>query len=116
MNRIQNQTSTRDIYIDFLRIIAMFMVLFIHTNNRGYAMCVDAIGDPLFPFYLFCSAACKIAVPLFLMISGALLLKKDEPISVVLKKRTPRILCVLIAASFVHYVYQLDHNFAEFSA
>lgn len=72
----------RDLSLDALRIFAILFVIFNHTNERGfYRFLTDEPGTFLYWFNLFFSIACKVAVPLFFMISGALLLRKQESIA-----------------------------------
>lgn len=47
----------------------------------------------------------KIAVPLFFMVTGALLLNKEESIEVVLKKRVFRFFVVLVAFAVIQKIY-----------
>ena len=74
-------SQTRKAYLDALRILAIFLVLFNHTGVNGYALYMVRRGAALFPFYLFNAILIKVAVPLFLMVSGALLLEKEESTS-----------------------------------
>lgn len=110
-----NTGSDRKVYFDALRVLAIFGVLFNHTNTRGFAIFTIATDSVLFPFYLFCAVVCKIAVPIFLMITGALLLEREEPISVILKKRFCKFFFVLLCTALIIYLYFLKWNFAEFS-
>ena len=88
----------RKVHLDALRIIACFCVLVNHTNNLIFWWQAIPYSETWYAsmFYFF---ATKIAVPLFLMISGAVLLGKEEPIKVVLKKRVLRSVAVLVIAS-----------------
>ena len=89
--------------LDALRIFAILLVIFNHTNERGfYRFLTDDPGTFLYWFNLFFSVACKVAVPLFFMISGALLLKKDESFGKTYK-RGIRILVDLILFSLLFY-------------
>lgn len=82
-----NQKKTnRKSYIDLLKIMAIYMVLFNHTKDKGFILFTIAQGSKLYPFYLFNAIWIKIAVPLFFMTSGALLLGKEESIGQILKK------------------------------
>ncbi len=90
--------------MDVLRIFSALCVIFIHTNEFGFLYFTVARQSRWFPVYLFASILSKTAVPLFFVISGALLLKKEEPISVVLRKRFSRILATLLVCSFVTYL------------
>ena len=65
-------------YIDFLKIIAIYMVLFIHTSTKGSLIFIQKPFAVQSYFYLFFGIIVKIAVPLFFMSSGALLLGNTE--------------------------------------
>lgn len=72
-------------------------------------MFYSAVGRSYRYFYplLFLSILCKVAVPLFLMISGALLLGKEESYRKVYGKRVLRIVIVLLLFSLLEYCYKL---------
>ena len=71
--------KTRSLYLDLLRIIACLMVIFNHTNERGfYRFPADDLGSASFFLDMTMSVICKAGVPLFFMISGALLIDKEE--------------------------------------
>lgn len=76
----------KKLHLEFLRIIAIMLVIFNHTGEKGFLLYTIARDSVLYEFYLFSSIACKVAVPLFWMISGALLINKEESISVIYKK------------------------------
>lgn len=97
--------ANRKTYLDFLRMIAIFMVLFTHTNEKGFVFFTISRHSGFYPLYLFTTIFIKIAVPLFFMISGALLLGKEEPIKNLLVKRFLKYLLVLILASANLYIY-----------
>lgn len=66
----------RAVHLDILRLIAIFLVLFNHTWTRGFSLwTISHNSGVLYWLYMFLSITDKIGVPLFLMISGALLLK-----------------------------------------
>lgn len=112
---IQKQSPARKEYMDLLRIICIIWVIFNHTGTNGFQYFTIVRDSALFGFYLFCAVICKTAVPIFLMISGALLLKKDEPVSVVLKKRFLKFLIILLVASFTMDLYYKNWDFGLFS-
>lgn len=99
------QVPKRKTYLDFLRIIAIYMVLFNHTGTKGFTFFTISQYSKLYPLYLFIAVFIKIAVPLFFMISGALLLDKDESFKDLLTKRFLKYLVVLICASLNLYIY-----------
>lgn len=103
---MDNNQNQRKIYIDFIKIIAIFMVLFNHTNTDGFGLFTVAGQSVLYPFYLGIAILIKAAVPLFFLCTGALLLNKEEPYKVILKKRLLRFLIVLLIGSLINYFYQ----------
>lgn len=69
----------REPYLDVLRIVGCLMVIFNHTNERGfYRFPADELGSGSFFLDMTMSMICKAGVPLFFMISGALLIGKEE--------------------------------------
>lgn len=100
------QLGNKKEYMECLRVIAILLVIFNHTGQQGYTLFVGRQGSVFFWGYLFCSVACKIAVPLFLMMSGALLLPKQESIRIVYQKRVSRFLLTLLLFSAVQILFR----------
>lgn len=93
-------------YIELMRILACFFVIFNHTNTDGFFL--FSVYDPgtiRYWIFLFLSVFCKFSVPIFFAISGALLIPKEESIRIVLKKRVSRMVAVLILITAVYYAY-----------
>ncbi|MBQ2881076.1 MAG: acyltransferase [Clostridia bacterium] len=109
MNHMQNNTK-RFVHLDLLRLIAIYLVIFNHTGDRGFTLFVNEIESPISLLYMMASVFCKIAVPLFFMISGALLLKKDESLKQLFLKRVLRIVVVLILISIPYYYWLQRSN------
>ena len=97
----------KQVYFEFLRALAIVLVVFNHTGTWGFMLYTVRMDSPLYPIYMFLSVACKPAVPLFWMISGALLLPKEESIGRVFKHRVLRMVLVLALFSMLHYLWQL---------
>lgn len=97
--------SGRDVSIELMRVIAVFFVIFNHTGMDGYqlyAQCSPA--QPAFWLYLAISVFCKFSVPLFFMISGALMLGREpEPLRVLWLRRILPMAAVLVLFSAVYY-------------
>lgn len=98
--------KSRKIYIDFIKIIAIYMVLFTHTGERGFFAFSCRLDSVYYPLYLFITICIRVAVPLFFMASGALLLTKEESIKEILVKRFVKYLLSLIVFSMIVYVYR----------
>lgn len=68
--------SKREYSFDILRVISMCMVIIIHVSNV-YSRSYGIISNQSFLFSLIFNTISRISVPIFLMISGALLLERD---------------------------------------
>ena len=85
----------RNAGIETLRVLATLLVLLNHLP----AVMVYSVHEGVARYaYLAFTLFDRINVPLFFMISGALLLKKKEDFSVVMKKRIPRFALLLFLA------------------
>lgn len=90
-------------YLDAVKLLAIVLVVFNHSGNNGYKMYLDVAQGPVQYLLLFASAFVKIAVPLFFMASGALLLRREEPYAKLLVGRVLRFVLILLAVSFCYY-------------
>lgn len=101
------KSKGRIYYFDYLKVFAIFLVVFNHTENRGFFLFADQLNSIMFFPYMLFSIADKIAVPLLFMLSGALLLEKQESIKQLWKKRILKYLIIIILFSFVRYLFDL---------
>lgn len=99
-------------YLDVIRVFALLLVIWNHSevfmsfaNQSGLEYVVS----------FFLSLTCKAAVPLFYMISGALLLGKKESYKELFKKRIVRIIAVIVIFSFLYYLKQAVRGYTEFA-
>ena len=96
--------SRKHLYLEFLRVVAVFMVLFQHSKQFGSHLFLTT-GNPFeYTLSLFLEIASQIAVPIFFMISGALLLGKEEDFRTLFRKRILRMAVVLVGVSAAYYV------------
>lgn len=98
MTKHQNHKT----YLDALRLLANFLVLFNHTIAFSLFEQTNSIIP--FTFYLLISTIIKINVPLFFMISGTLLLGKEEDLGYILKKRALRIFLLIVVSNTLLYI------------
>lgn len=97
----------RDSSIELLRIIAMFFVVFNHTWNNGWTLFATyPVGSFRFFIYMPIAVFCKFSVPVYFMISGAVLLGKEE-LDIVVKKRIVRMIIVLFTISVLYFFYDI---------
>ena len=93
------------IYLEVLRALAVFFVIFNHTRQNGYIhFTLYEAGTFQYWYYMFFSVIAGMSVPLFYMISGTVLLGKTESIGYVWKKRISKYAVVLIVFSLILYV------------
>ena len=92
-------------HIELLRIIASFFVIFNHIGSWGFTLFLNFNSNDIrYWFYMFVSVLCKISVPIFFMISGALLLEvKNEPKHKNVR-RIGKIITSLIIFSMLSYI------------
>lgn len=95
----------KKLHLEVLRIIAIFFVIFNHTGVVGFQAYIHTNNKILFVVYLCMAIICKISVPIFFMISGALLIGRQESIKELYKKRISRIIMVIFLFSFIQYIY-----------
>lgn len=100
---INKESSTRVLWLDMLRIIATFAVIFLHVSSTAlYSNTIDYEWGVSVMF----DSLVRWAVPIFVMISGALFLRpeKDLGIRTILQKYVPRL---LMAYAFWWVFYSL---------
>ncbi|MFR6537483.1 MAG: acyltransferase [Lachnospiraceae bacterium] len=105
----------RKTYIDALRIVAIFGVLYNHTNRRGYYLYAFSDARICQDFYIGIATLAATAVPIFFMISGALLLPKKESLKELFQKRILKMVLVLLVFSGIQYVLLLLEECVTFS-
>lgn len=102
--------------LDFevLRLIAIFGVVFNHTQERGFGLyALEGVSTVNFVGSLLLGILCKIAVPLFFLVSGGLLLHREEPIRTVLTRRVLRILLALVLFSGILYLFWMRWGYVS---
>lgn len=91
--KIKKYPASRESYFDALKILAILLVVFNHLP--GYTLYQVSSGIITWP-YMVVTMVTRINVPLFLMVSGALLLNRDEPLGKVFGHRVARIAIVIL--------------------
>lgn len=96
--------KTRKPYFDLMRIVAIFFVIWNHTGKMGFGLFSQQTpGSGKYWIYLLPSIFCTFAVPLFFMISGALVLPKATARDV-WTKRIPKMTLILVGFSLIYHV------------
>ena len=87
--------NEREIAFDIARTIAMVMVIIIHVSNV-YSRSFGIIGNKSFIISLIFNTICRISVPIFLMISGALLLDRKFQLTKYWKRIVKFIILIVV--------------------
>ncbi len=90
-------------YLIYLRVIATFFVVLIHAST-GFLYHIDTSAFD-WNYANWINAATRCSVPIFVIISGALLLQKDEGTGEFYKKRLPKLIYPFIFWTLIYLVY-----------
>ena len=98
--------------LELVRMISFILVIVIHVTNY-FCRAYGRIPQGEYLFSLALDTAARVSVPCFFMISGALLLGREEP----LKKHGKRLLrfvCALAVWSAVYYFWNIYYMGSEY--
>lgn len=104
------QSKDKKVYIEIIRILAIFLVLYCHTGMEAvqhYAISGGAFSYFWAFFMRSVSYCCNM---LFLMISGALLLPKAEKLSKVVVGRVLKFIAVIVIFSMLQFLFGYMKN------
>lgn len=105
--------ATKYNYINYLRVIATLYVILIHAST-GFLNRFDANSFD-WNYANWINAATRCAVPIFVILSGALLLHKNEETWTFYKKRIPKLFYPLVFWSIIYLIYYF-YRYTQFSA
>lgn len=102
-------------YMDWLRVLAIFAVVGVHVVSK--IINTGSTDDWEWQYANAIDSAIRWCVPVFFMLSGALLLtvKKDEPIGSFYKKRLTKVIIPLVFWSGIYLVYQIYEQGESFT-
>lgn len=93
--------------IDLLRITASFMVLFLHVAWAPYNVPIDSMAGIMSNFGQSATRSC---VPLFVMISGMLIMQREElSLKKLFLKSIPRLVWIHILWTVLYTVHDMGH-------
>lgn len=107
MEKTLTVKKERYIFIDILKILCCFLVIVNHTNSRIFGNVVS-LEDGMSLTYLLSMAyfyLSRLAVPIFFMISGALLLNRDRSIKDIVKNKLAKFVLIVVLFSMGYYIY-----------
>ena len=111
------EKKSKKVYLEMLRLIAIFGVLFCHTENAGVHHYVETTNPVNYWFGIFCASVVQYCIPLFFMITGATLLNREETIFYVYRHRVLKMVIVTILTGAFQYLWIFRGHFdsMEFS-
>ena len=112
-NTLKNRPRT--VYLDVLRVISMFAVMMLHLAATGHK--TAAAGSVPWIICRGYDFFARFAVPVFVMISGALFLNPEKPVTLrmMLRKCIKRLVLLYFVWSFGYAVFQSAREYALFS-
>lgn len=110
------QHSARVLYLDVLKVTAIFFVVLLHASAPFVASQTPG-SAPWWVGNLYDSLS-RFCVPVFVMVTGALLLAgpRQESVPLFLRKRLPRVLIPFFFWEVTHYFFRLHANGDRFEA
>lgn len=88
------EESSRKVYLDYLRVLATLAVITLHVAAQNwYSVGVETFSWKVFNFY---DSIVRWTVPVFVMISGALFLDREQSIEKIYKKYIKRIIIAFV--------------------
>lgn len=98
--------KTRNYGLDILRVLACYLVIQVHTGEFYYIGANSTVLTGNAPFWVgILNSICRISVPLFVMISGYLLLPVKEEMGQFFKKRFTRVLIPFVVWCMLYAIY-----------
>lgn len=116
-----SQTKTYYFWADLIRVTSIFLVVLLHVSAVLLYQWGNVPKDFWWSANIYDSLA-RVSVPLFVMLSGALLLSKQESYVSFFRKRLQRVIVPWIFWTGVYVFWQITfhqlllHNFAEFKS
>lgn len=108
------QNSRLKNYISNLRNIATFAVILLHVA-APFVLQFNKISFASWQLANLLDSMLRFGVPVFVMISGAVLLDRSEPLSTFLSKRLKRVLLPFLFWSIVYFVFVYAGSFQKLS-
>jgi surface polysaccharide O-acyltransferase-like enzyme len=98
--------KTRNYGLDILRVLACYLVIQVHTGEFYYIGDGGTVLTGNSPFWVgILNSLCRVSVPLFVMISGYLLLPVKEEMGTFFKKRFTRVAIPFVVWCILYAIY-----------
>lgn len=112
-----NNTDNRILYLDILRVFAMLAVVHVHISVTDLILNFHAVSLKYWWIENVFASSSKWCVPIFVMLSGTLLLKpsKNESIKYFFKKRCFKVVFPFITWGIIYIVWNVKDNISRLS-
>jgi surface polysaccharide O-acyltransferase-like enzyme len=110
---LKPQQQKRIIWLDVVRIFAIILV--VATHSAGNLFWSEQISKIMWSTDDIFIAFVRIAVPLFVMVSGALLLSRTEPYTTFFTKRIAKVILPWIAWTGIYILWNIYYHNADIS-
>ena len=111
-NERKKKMKGKNYNLEMVRMVSFILVIVIHVTNY-FCRAYGRIPQGEYVFSLILDTAARLSVPCFFMISGALLLGREEPLQKH-AKRVLRFFIVLVVWSTVYYFWNIFYMRTEY--
>lgn len=101
--------NQRSVALNLIKLIACIMVIVVHVSATN----IDDITSSKWGVSNFYNSISRICVPLFFMVSGALLIRENTSFINFIKKRYYRVIPPVIIWSAIYYVYPMFYGYEQ---
>ena len=101
--------TERILYLDILKVVAVIGVIFSHLY-----WFIPATNDFYTTIRFFLFSIAKPAVPIFIMVTGALMLGRDISYKEIFTKRIPRVIIAFLMAAIIYTLYKGNNPISVF--
>ena len=99
------EIKTKHIWADYIRVVATFCVVFLHSASPLLYR-YNELPELYWMIGNIYDSSVRMCIPFFFMLSGYLLLEKDEPIYTFFKKRFNKVLIPLVIWSLFYIFWK----------
>lgn len=97
-------------YLEIIRVIAIFFVLYCHTGDSGQEFYRYTFNPLNYWTSLILVPLSHVCVPLFFMVTGACLLQREETFGYVYRHRVLRMILVIVVTTLIQYYLNYREN------
>lgn len=112
-NKQKITTPEHVVYFDYLRIAAIIAIVFLHSSSQNWY--TTDITSPYWQAFNVFDSLTRWGVPIFIMISGALFLNKEQPLKKIYRKNIIRILLLIFVWTLIYALWQFFANNSSLS-